>query len=279
MSHQKVAIVTGASSGIGMETALALAARGYAVLPAARRAEKLARVAQRCRDAHPDARAEPVPTDVTSESDVNDLVAAAVEKFGRVDVMVNNAGAGQFARVHEIADADLRALFDVNFFGVFCGCKAVAPLMIRQQTGHIFNVSSVIGKRGVPFHGAYCSTKFAVCGLTDSLRVEMKPYGVRVTLVCPGLTVSEFYNQPALSVRPTSRYAAEDKRMPADIVARKIAATVGKCRPELVFTRGGRFLTRLSALWPSAADRLMKAYHDDLARQMRPGSAADACSE
>ena len=268
MSSQPVAIVTGASSGIGMETALALARRGYAVVLAARRADKLSEVADRCRAAHPQAAAAAIVTDVTSQSQVSDLVAQTMERFGRVDVMVNNAGRGLFGPVHEMADQDLRRLFDVNFFGVFYGCRAVAPIMIRQGGGHIFNVSSVIGKRSAPMHGAYCATKFAVCGLSESMRVELRPHGVKVTTVCPALTDTEFTLNPNLSARPGSKYTRRSKRMAASLVGRRIAATVGRTKPELVFTTGGKFLVLLAALWPSAADRIMGIYLNDLRKVM-----------
>lgn len=271
MAETPVAIVTGASSGIGMETALALARRGFAVVLAARRAERLAEVARRCQAAGGAAVA--AATDVASQRQVEDLVAGAVDRFGRVDVMVNNAGHGVFARVHETTDAQMRRIFDVNFFGVFYGCKAVAPVMIRQRAGHIFNVSSVIGKRGSPFHGAYCATKFAVCGLTDSLRVELAGYGVRVTCVCPATTATEFFQHSDRGRKAAEGYAKVQRVAPASVVGRKIAATVGKSTPELVFTAGGKLLTLIAALWPRAADRMMKYYHDNLVEAMTDRAA------
>ena len=177
MREKPVAIVTGASSGIGMETALALARRGYAVALAARRKDRLEEVARECAQAAgteggPSLDDYPaVPTDVADQRQVEDLVAQTMKKFARVDVLVNNAGFGLFDRVHETSDADMRRIFDVNFFGVFYGCRAVAPVMIAQQRGHIFNIASIIGKRGSPFHGAYSASKFAVIGLTDAMRV------------------------------------------------------------------------------------------------------------
>jgi len=266
MSERRVAIVTGASSGIGAETALALARRGYTVLLAARRRDRLEQVARECLSAGGQARV--AVTDVSVQQQVDALVARAVEEFGRVDVMVNNAGAGLFARVHETTDEQMRALFDVNFYGVFYGCRAVAPIMMRQRRGHIFNVSSVIGKRGVPFHGAYCATKFAICGLTDSLRVEMKPYNVRVTCVCPALTATEFRVQAYRAYVSFSTYKAPEKRTPPAVIARKIAATVGRSVPEIVFSPGGKFLCLLSALWPRAADALLKLHHDRVMKRL-----------
>jgi len=267
MPQQRVAIVTGASSGIGSSTARALARRGYAVVVAARRQEKLREVAQACR-AGGAAEAVTHVVDVSDAAQVDELVASTLERFGRLDVMVNNAGFGVRARVHETTDEQMRAIFDVNFHGVFHGCKAAAPVMMRQRSGHIFNVSSVIGKRGSPFHGAYCATKFAVIGLTDSLRVEMMPYRVRVTCVCPALTRTEFFE----NVRGgTKRSGQTMKRFrgltPPDVIGREIARTVGKQKPELVFTAGGKFLTILAAVSPRLTDRLMKMYHDAIVKE------------
>lgn len=261
--NRKVAIVTGASSGIGAATAEELARRGYAVLLAARRTEKLEQVAQRCRAAG----GEPlvVATDVRQVAQVDALVALAVAKFGRLDVCVNNAGYGLHALVHETSVEQMRAIFEVNYFGAFYGCRAAARVMMAQRSGHIFNVSSVIGKRGVPFNGAYCATKFALCGLTDSLRVEMRPHHVRVTAVCPALTDTEFFE--AVEGRPDSGkplYAKLRGLTPPGVIARKIVQTIGRKTPELVFTPGGRFLAILSALWPGGADKLMLMYQKKL---------------
>jgi len=268
-SERKVAIVTGASSGIGMETALAMVRKRYAVVLAARREDRLQQVADRCREIDPDAAVRVAVADVSDRSAVEDLVSGAADEFGRLDVMVNNAGSGMFGRVHELAESEMRKVFEVNFYGVLYGCQAVAPIMIAQKSGHIFNVSSVIGKRGTPFHGAYCASKFAVCGLTDSMRVEMKPYGVKVTSVCPTLTATEFFDHSSMAGRAHSKYESPAKMMPASKVGGKIAASIGKSRPELVFSAGGKFLVILSAIWPRAADWIMKVYHDDLVKRQK----------
>ncbi len=265
MTAPHVAIVTGASSGIGKETALALARKGYAVAAAARRGDRLEEVCDACRALG--AEAIPVVTDVSCEDQVRALVDRTVEAFGRVDVLVNNAAFGIHARVHETTSEQWRRIFEVNTFGVFYGCRAVAPIMIRQGSGHIFNVSSVIGKRGAPFNGAYSATKFAVCGMTDAMRVEMMPHHVHVTSVCPALTETEFFEhvEGALAGH-TSSFRTVRKRMSPAAVARRIVATIGKPKAELVFTLGGKFLVLVAALWPPLADRMMKMYYDDMVR-------------
>lgn len=262
MTGTKVAIVTGASSGIGLSTAVALARKHYAVVLASRNKALLEQAAEKCRQAGAEAMA--IPTDVREVKQVESLVSAAVERFGRLDVMVNNAGRGLFARVHEIDEADLRAVFEVNFYGVFYGCQAAAKIMIRQRTGHIFNVSSVIGKRGTPFHGGYSATKFAICGLTDSLRVEMRPYGVLVTSICPTLTETHFFSNSPRSAAAGEVYRTFTRMMSPEIVGRRIAAVAGRDVPEVIFGAGGKFLALAAAVWPRGVDWMMGLYHDRL---------------
>lgn len=273
MTDNRVAIVTGASSGIGMATALAYARRGYAVVLAARRADKLNEVAAEVRLVSPlggaDDPAIVVATDVVDPSQVRALVERTMDACGRVDVMVNNAGFGQFGRVWEISESDMRDIFEVNFFGAFHGCKAVAPIMIAQGSGHIFNISSIIGRVGSPFHGAYSATKFALTGLTESLRVELRPCGVHVTEVCPALTATDFFDHVRDGeARSRSDVLRTSKKMPAAKVARRIVARTGRYTPRLTFTAGGKLLMTLGAVWPRLADRIMKVYHDDLLRSL-----------
>ena len=267
MTDRAVTVVTGASSGIGMETALAFARRGDAVVLAGRRGDRLEGLARRCGELGAEALA--VPTDVAHERQVDALVATAVDRFDRIDVMVNNAGYGLFARLHETTAEEMRAIFDVNFFGVFYGCKAVAPVMIRQRSGHIFNVSSVIGKRGTPFHGAYCATKFAICGMTDSMRVELAPYNVRVTAVCPALTRTQFFQRSERGRRAEVTFQRLKSMDDPATVARAMVATTGRARPEIVFSGRGKLLALLAALSPSLVDRMMKLYHDNLVKALK----------
>lgn len=268
-AEMKVAIITGASSGIGRATALELARRGYSLVLAARRAEKLEQVARECLSSAggaglPEPQVLCVPTDVADESQVRAMVDRASAELGRVDVLVANAGYGLFARVDETPTDEMRAIFDVNVMGVFFGCRAVWPIMRRQGSGHIFIVSSVIGKRGTPYHGAYCATKFALCGLADSMRVEMASAGVHVTTVCPALTDTDFFDKGVAGKAARTSFAKYRKLTPPSEVAAKIARTIGRDKPEIIFTLGGKFLVLVSQLWPALADRMMKMYYKEL---------------
>src|SRR6056297_3077133 len=150
-SSSSVAVITGASSGIGKACALEYARRGYSLVLAARRQEKLREVAEHCGQLG--AQTAVVPTDVADEQQVRAMLQTACDRFGRLDVLINNAGYGIHGMVHELSDQHMRDIFNVNYFGLFYGCRHAAPIMIRQGGGHIFNVSSVIGKRGTPLNG------------------------------------------------------------------------------------------------------------------------------
>lgn len=262
MAETKTAIVTGASSGIGRETAISLARRGYVVVLAARREQRLVEVADACRDVGGEGI--PIPTDVAVDGQVRELVDESLRRLGRVDVMVNNAGVGGYGAVHEMDESAMRRIFEVNCFAVWQGCKAIARVMIEQGSGHVFNVSSIIGRRGTPMHGAYCAAKSAVIGLTESMRVEMMDHNVRVTAVLPGLTRTEFFDHSGGSSRQRSSFVKLRTMMSPHEVAERIVSTVGRAVPELRFTAGGRLLAILAPLAPRLADWMMKIYHDDL---------------
>lgn len=268
MTNRKVAVITGASAGIGKETALAFARAGYAVVLAARRKDTLENIARQCRELGGEALV--APTDVAERAQVEALIQTVMRQFGRLDVLVNNAGYGLFARAHETTVDQMRRIFDVNFYGVFYACQLAAPLMIQQGGGHIFNVSSVIGKRGTPFHGAYCATKFALVGFDDSMRVELKPHNVMVTTVCPALTETEFFDHvEGDQDSERSGYIRLRKKQHPAVIGRKIVTTVGKYRPELVFTLGGKFLAYVSAWFPKAGDFIMGVYLKELLKETK----------
>lgn len=192
-------MITGASSGIGRSTALEMARRGAHVVLGARRLEQLETVAAECRALG--VRATAVATDVTRPEDCRNLVAAAA---GTVDVLVNNAG---FAIYDAVADAnpdELKAMMDTNYFGAVHCIQAVLPAMLARGEGTIVNVGSITGIMGYARMGGYCATKFALHGMTEALRNEVLGRGVRVALVCPGTTETEFFVKAQRGMMPAA---------------------------------------------------------------------------
>lgn len=210
----KVVIVTGASRGIGRATALEFAHHGARVAVGARSGIELAALVAEIQ-AKCVGEAIAVEMDVSKKSDVNMLVARTLQTFGRVDVLLNNAGMGIYGEVAEITDEDFDTMVNINFKGVFLATKAVLPSMIRQKSGHIITVSSVAGKRPIPKMAVYSGTKFALDGFCKSLAKELKPHNIRVSLVYPGMVDTHFRdkmtNRPAYSAEERSRMlTAED---------------------------------------------------------------------
>ena len=188
--RRDVVLITGASSGIGMSTALYMAEKGYHVIATSRVMERLADLkAEAARRRLPIAGVE---LDINSETGLSDKLAAIAEEHGPIDVLVNNAGYGLFGPVQTLAPDELRAQFETNVFAAVRLIRGVLPAMISQGRGTIVNVSSVVGRVGLPFHGAYASSKFALEGLSESLRTELWPHGIRVALVEPGLFRTRF---------------------------------------------------------------------------------------
>lgn len=184
------AIVTGASSGIGRETARLLAARSANVVLASRNRERLEEVAIDL--VHLPGRTLVAPADVTDRLSVEVLVRRTVEEFGAVDILVNNAGTGLFAPIATGSMENMRRMFDVNFWGSVNCIQAVVPYMQAQRRGHIVNVSSVAGRFAPPFMGAYAATKHALRAVSDALRNEVAGSGIGVSTIYPGLTQTSF---------------------------------------------------------------------------------------
>ncbi|MGP4014874.1 SDR family NAD(P)-dependent oxidoreductase [Saccharopolyspora sp. 5N708] len=179
--------ITGATSGIGRELTAAALARGDRVAAIARRVDALSDLSERFGDALLS-----LAADVRDEQSVRQAVDQAVRRFGSIDVVANNAGYGLFGAVEEATDAQARAIFDTNVFGVLNVLRATLPVLRRQGFGHILQGSSLYGQTAHPGVGLLAATKYAVEGLTDALVGEVEPFGVKVTLVQPGPTATAF---------------------------------------------------------------------------------------
>ncbi len=178
--------ITGASVGIGKATARVMAKRGWAVAASARNAGQLNRLARRHDNIHP------YPLDVADPVARREVYARIREELGPIDVLVNNAGIGCRGAVEEIELHEFRDLYDVNVFAPLALMKLVLPDMRKRRDGRIINVSSVVGRAANPFSGAYSSSKFALEGLSDALRREVRPWGIKVILIEPGPIATEF---------------------------------------------------------------------------------------
>ncbi|MBO0720542.1 MAG: SDR family oxidoreductase [Blastocatellia bacterium] len=191
MEEPKTAIIAGASSGIGRAAALALAEQGARLCLLARSENLLDEVKEEaCRRGAGEALR--FVCDVREEADVEDSVKAALEKFGRVDILINSAGLSLNGEVEDYKLSDWRTVIDTNLTGTFLTCRAVLPVMKRNGGGQIINISSGAGRNGIKQMAAYCASKFGVIGFTESLALEVRNHNIRVSVLLPGSVATDF---------------------------------------------------------------------------------------
>jgi len=194
---EKVALVTGSSSGIGFETSLALARNGFHTFATMRDLGKDQKIKQIIEKE--DLSIEILELDVDSEKSVNRAIKTVSEKKGRIDVLVNNAGYGMWGTVEDVSIDEFKKQFETNFFSIIRLIQKVAPIMRKQSSGNIVNISSVAGRIGFPVSPAYISSKFALEGLSESLRFELMPFGINVIIIEPGVIKTNFFDSMKLS--------------------------------------------------------------------------------
>jgi short-subunit dehydrogenase len=252
----RVAVITGGSSGIGLAIAEHLAREGVKVVLGARRTDRLEQAVRAI--AAQGGSAEALPIDVAQEADVVRVVQRAHEAFGRLDIMVCNAGFGYYGSVDEMPSDVMRRMMDVNFMGSFYGARAVVPIFRQQGHGHLIFISSIVGKRGIPFMSGYSATKAAQAAFAESLRAEFTGTRVHVSTIFPVSTTTEF------------RYAMErdfghdvsglGPKQPVEAVADAIVTCVRRPRPEVYPHATSRALAVLNAVAPGFTDRIVRRY-------------------
>ncbi|MGH7121296.1 MAG: SDR family oxidoreductase [Acetobacteraceae bacterium] len=224
---EKVVVITGASSGLGEAAARHLAALGAVVVLGARRENRIQSVAKELVGRGGKALA--IATDVTARDQVKKLVDAAVREYGRIDVMINNAGLMPQSLLERLKIDEWDRMIDVNIKGVLYGIAAALPHMQRQKSGHFINVSSVAGHKVGPGTAVYAATKYAVRALSEGLRQEVKPYNIRTTVISPGAVATELpstVSDPDVAARIDKYYA--DVAIPADSFARAVAFAIAE---------------------------------------------------
>jgi short-subunit dehydrogenase len=250
MIRGKIVFITGASSGIGALTAALLAERGAIPVLTGRNYAKLEQISKTIHGTHSILR-----MDVTDEASVQQAVDEAIRKYGRIDILLNNAGFGKFELFTDASVESFAEMMDTNYMGIVRCTKAVLPHMLKQGSGHIVNVASMAGKIGSSKSTAYSATKHAVLGFTNSLRMELKPQGIKVSSVNPGPIDTEFF----AVADPTGSYVKNVGwfMMKPAYVAKMIVRVMERGKEELDLPRAASVGIWFYGLFPRLADRLV----------------------
>lgn len=251
----KVVIVTGASSGIGEATARHFGREGAKVVLAARRVDRLEALAQEIRDMKMGAEALAVQADLSRLDDIKSLITQTLNTFGRIDVLVNNAGFGRLDWLEKLdPQKDIEAQFDVNVLGVVQTTRQALPVMIKQRAGHIINMCSMAGLIATPTYTIYAASKHAVHGFSEALRREVKPWGIDVSLIYPGgVTTTEFGQQEGFK-RKTQTTTPKFLLLNAEDVGRAVVQLVRRPRAMWLIPWLWIFPALLNKLFPSIVD-------------------------
>ena len=244
-------VITGATSGIGREAALEFARSGASVVAAGRRKDRLLDLANQIWAVGGQALA--IQTDVSDEEQVHALVEQTVEHFGRLDTLVNNAGVGLAARFEDQSIEDFRRVMDVNFWGAVYASKAALSQMRRQPAGGvIINISSIMGKRGVPYETAYCASKFALAGFSQALRAEVMSDKIDVSTIFPGAIETEIFE--ASSNQAGLEFPGYLPKFPARSLARVIVQNARFPQPEVVMAMDAQAINFFNTFAPNLVD-------------------------
>jgi len=263
--ENQVVIITGASSGIGRATALAFAKEGAITVLASRSRDPLEKVAEEIKGFNAQVRV--MPTDVSSREQVDALVQSVIKEFGKVDILINNAGSSAVGAIDSKKFVeDARHLLEVDYFGkVYCA-QAVLPSMLKQGQGAIVNLSSVVGRKAFPNFAAYSSAMHAVSAFSDALRQELRHSGISVAAIHPALTQTAFFE----GTDPTEIPAAFSKMTPvsARTVAQKILKAVHKKQPRVIIPWQPRLLILSEAISATFGDLMVRLLQSSVFMRM-----------
>lgn len=259
MTKNKVVFITGASSGIGEALSYEYAKRGYDLFLCARRKEKLDAVTKQCLSLHSSVKVIPFIGDVTHKPDVDKIAFEIQQTFGRLDIVIANAGFGVAGLFEKLNIDDYRRQFETNIFGVLNTIYATLPLL-KESRGRLAIMGSVNSYVSFPITSPYCMSKFAIRALADAIYWELKPHGISVTLICPGVVESE--------IRKTDNqgtYRAEAKdpapawlMMKTDAAARQMASAIDRRKKEKIITFHGKILVYIQRYMPFLLGWLLK---------------------
>ncbi len=250
--HGLRGILTGASSGIGWALATELVRDGARLVVIARRSDRLDELKQSLAGASGELLT--LAGDVADPAVQRDAVKYAVDSFGGLDLLVNNAGIGAMGRFDEASPERLRQVMEVNFFAAVELTRLALPALEQGQKPIVVNVSSVLGHRGVPGCAEYCASKFALEGFSQSLRAELVPRGIDVLVVSPGRTKTEFFEQ---AIDATGTPWPSIKGMTSAAVARRSVKAIRRGQHQLILSAGGKALVWVSRLFPGIVDRVL----------------------
>ncbi len=252
----KVVIVTGASSGIGAAAALEFGREGAKVVLAARRFERLQAVAHEIELMNTGAQALVVRTDISKFEDIERLVNQTLAAFGRIDVLVNNAGFGRLDWLEKLDPMeDIKGLMDVNVMGLIQTTRQVLPVMIRQRSGSIINICSISGLVGTPTYTIYSASKHAVHGFSEALRREVEPWGIHVSLLYPGGVKTEFAQRAGIK-RKTNASTPNFMVLTAEQVGKAVVKLVRHPRRMWIMPWLWGFTVSLNRFLPGLVDRM-----------------------
>ena len=234
---KEVVVITGGSSGIGKSTAIEFAKKGASVIIIGRTKSKLIDVLDQLKKYNE--KCSCIVCDVKDKNKINSTIKLILEKYGRINILVNNAGIAIYNEFSDLKDEEIHEIFDTNFFSIVYFCKYAIPIMKNQSYGHIINVSSVVSKISSPNLAIYSASKSAVYAFSESLYYELKKYGIKVTVVCPGATKTNLFNNKSWEKFPAEK--RHKNAMPPEKVAKEIINSVKKYKFEVIVPKSFNF--------------------------------------